>query len=64
MVHIRMAFLQANRITYNTIKDQHWYVVQGIRHGGNDDAHSCFFVRTIKKVASLLKGWQLYTKEL
>ena len=31
---------------YNTIKDPQWYVVQGIRRGGNDDAHSCFFART------------------
>ena len=27
---------------YNTIKDLHWYEVQGIRRGGNDDDRCAF----------------------
>ena len=38
-----MRFLQTQ--IYHTIKDPQWYVVQVIRRGGNDDAHSCFFAR-------------------
>ena len=32
---------------YNTIKDPHWYVVQVIRRGGNDDDQGCL-ARTTK----------------
>ena len=31
---------------YNVRKVPNRYAVQGIRRGGNDVAHSCFFVRT------------------